>query len=74
MRSWLLLAMGACAACTEVDTSTSESVPYECSPYVEVTCGCIDGGMGTQVCNANGRGYTECDCEPDGGGADAASR
>ena len=45
------------------------SEPNACTPGQSASCGCIGGGVSSQVCRADGTGFEPCQCigSPDGG-------
>lgn len=40
--------------------------PSACTPGIQITCMCLGGDAGFQVCNPEGTGFGECMCAPPG--------
>jgi hypothetical protein len=55
--------MIAVLSCTDTDKGEGD----ECRPGEQTECLCDDGGVGSQVCDEDGSGWGECECEDDGG-------
>jgi len=50
--------MGAAGA----QADDSGALPMACVPAEQVSCGCLNGNVGAQVCNNDGSAYSMCDC------------
>ena len=59
-------------ATTSEDGSTTDPEPTACTPGVQISCMCIGGETGFQVCNDAGAGFGECMCAEDTTGPDSS--
>ena len=48
---------------TGAGSSGTQGSGNDCTPGMSVACGCTDGAMGAQICNADGDGFGECECD-----------
>jgi len=46
------------------DAATTDPEPTACTPGTQITCMCLGGDTGFQVCNQEGSGFGECMCAP----------
>jgi len=67
-------ALGAAGVVTACSTSPSSNQNTVCTPGAQVSCACVGGVMGAQVCSADGKSYGMCQCAmgDDGGAKDAS--
>src|SRR5690348_17276025 len=63
------LALSGCAAGAD-----APSVGSGCTPQAMLSCACLDGSPGRQVCDASGASYAACQCNAPGAGAAAGAQ
>ncbi len=64
----LLTSLAACSAIVHPDSGSLGPTPVACTPGLQVSCPCVGGATGQQLCNYGGS-FDPCVCPSGGAGA-----